>query len=49
MKEAEDSVNERLDHLGIIARVCQESGLEEWLDGQKQDNRKTRVSPASSK
>lgn len=38
MKEAEGSVNEQLDR--IIARVCQESGLVEWLDGQKQGKRK---------
>jgi len=40
MKETEDSANERLDHPGIIARMDWESGLVEWLDGQKQDNRK---------
>ncbi len=24
----------RLDHLGIVAAVCREIGLAEWLDGQ---------------
>jgi transposase len=27
-------VNERLDHLGIVAGVCRELGLAEWLDAQ---------------
>jgi transposase len=27
-------VNERLDHLGIVAGVCQEIGLAAWLDAQ---------------
>lgn len=27
-------VAERLDHLGIVAGVCREIGLAEWLDGQ---------------
>src|SRR3989440_3472989 len=27
-------VNERLDHLGIVAGVCREIGLAEWLDAQ---------------
>jgi hypothetical protein len=26
--------NERLDHLGIVAGVCQEIGLAAWLDAQ---------------
>jgi hypothetical protein len=42
MKEAAGSVNARLDHLGIFTRVCQESGLVEWLDGHKQGNQKSR-------
>ena len=25
-------VNERLDHLGIVAGACQEIGLAAWLD-----------------
>ncbi len=27
-------VPERLDHLGIVAGVCREIGLGEWLDAQ---------------
>ena len=40
MKEAEGDVHERLDHLGMMARGCQASGLVKWLDGQEQGNRK---------
>ncbi len=40
MKEAEDDLHERLDHLGMMARGCQASGLVKWLDGQEQGNRK---------
>src|SRR3954463_10715694 len=32
-------VNERLDHLGIVAGVCQEIGLATWLDAQEPTNR----------
>jgi len=28
-------VAERLDHLGIVAGVCREIGLAEWLDAQE--------------
>ncbi len=35
----ESYLNERLDHLGIVAGVCQEIGLAEWLDAQKPGNR----------
>lgn len=31
--------NERLDHLGIVAGVCQEIGLAAWLDAQDPNNR----------
>jgi hypothetical protein len=30
MHAAESSVNERLDHVGIVAGVCQEIGLAPW-------------------
>jgi hypothetical protein len=30
----ESYINERLDHLGIVAVVCQEIGLAAWLDAQ---------------
>src|SRR5690348_6452125 len=33
-------VNERLDHLGIVAGVCQEIGLAAWLDAQAGENRR---------
>ena len=36
----ESSINERLDHLGIVAGVCQEIGLASWLDAQEPGNRK---------
>ncbi len=32
---------ERLDHLGIVAGVCQEAGVAEWLDKQAGDNRRS--------
>src|SRR5260221_5579439 len=35
----EEYVNERLDHLGIVAGVCQEIGLAAWLDAQEPGNR----------
>jgi hypothetical protein len=35
-------VNERLDHLGIVAGVCQEIGLAAWLDAQDPSHRKPR-------
>jgi transposase len=31
----ESYLNERLDHLGIVAGVCQEIGLAPWLDAQE--------------
>jgi hypothetical protein len=31
MTTAESYMNERLDHLGIVAGVCQEIGLAAWL------------------
>ena len=39
MQGAEQYVNERLDHLGIVAGVCQEIGLAAWLDAQEPGNR----------
>ena len=36
----ESYLNERLDHLGIVAGVCQEIGLASWLDAQEPENRK---------
>lgn len=34
MSSEESYINERLDHLGIVAGVCQEIGLAAWLDAQ---------------
>jgi hypothetical protein len=31
-------VAERLDHLGIVAGVCRELGLAEWLDAQDEQS-----------
>src|SRR6266700_3904256 len=39
MTTAESYLNERLDHLGIVAGVCQEIGLAAWLDAQDPSNR----------
>ncbi len=39
MQAAESYANERLDHLGIVAGVCQEIGLTSWLDEQDPTNR----------
>jgi transposase len=39
MQAAENDVNERLDHVGIVAGVCQEIGLASWLDEQDPTNR----------
>jgi transposase len=40
MFTAEDYRNERLDHLGIVAGVCQEIGLAEWLDALAPDQQR---------
>jgi len=39
MAPEEMDVNERLDHLGIVAGVCQERGLAGWLDAQEPESR----------
>jgi len=39
MEELEEYVNERLDHLGIVAGVCHEIGLAAWLDAQEPGSR----------
>src|SRR5881227_2557447 len=39
MPSEETYINERLDHLGIVAGVCQEIGLAAWLDAQAHDRR----------
>jgi transposase len=39
MQGTEEYVNERLDHLGIVAGVCREIGLAEWLDAHEPEKR----------
>src|SRR5947209_18098823 len=39
MYTSDKSFNERLDHLKIVAGVCQEIGLAAWLDAQDPSNR----------
>jgi len=39
MPSEESYLNERLDHLGIVAGVCREIGLAQWLDAQDPDHR----------
>ena len=39
MSSKESYINERLDHLGIVAGVCQEMGLAAWLDAQDPTHR----------
>ncbi len=39
MEPAGQYTNERLDHLGIVAGLCQEIGLAAWLDAQDPGNR----------
>jgi hypothetical protein len=40
MTTTDMSINELLDHLGIVASVCQEIGLAAWLGTQDPGNRK---------
>jgi transposase len=39
MQGTEEYANERLDHLGIVAGVCREIGLAEWLDAHEPGKR----------
>jgi transposase len=39
MPSEESYLNERLDHLGIVAGVCREIELADWLDAQEPKNR----------
>ena len=39
MAMTERYINERLDHLGMVAGICQEIGLAAWLDAQDPGNR----------
>ena len=38
MAIAEMYISERLDHLGIVAGVCQEIDIANWLDAQDPGN-----------
>ncbi len=40
MEPADQYPNERLDHLGIVAGVCQEMGLAAWLNASREELRK---------
>ncbi len=41
MSEAAEYLTERLDHLGIVAGVCREVGIAEWLDKRGGENRRS--------
>ena len=41
MSQEVEYQTERLDHLGIVAGVCQEAGIAEWLDKQAGDSRRS--------
>jgi hypothetical protein len=36
MSSDESYINERLDHLGIVAGVCQQNGLAAWLEAVRE-------------
>jgi transposase len=40
MQTVEHYRNERLDHLGIVAGVCKELGLAQWLDALEPQQRR---------
>ena len=41
MSQEVEYQTERLDHLGIVAGVCQEAGIAEWLDKQAGESRRS--------
>src|SRR5713101_1610329 len=41
MSQEVEYQTERLDHLGIVAGVCQEAGIAEWLDKQAGETRRS--------
>ncbi len=41
MSQEVEYQTERLDHLGIVAGVCQEAGIAEWLDKQAGEDRRS--------
>ena len=41
MSQEVEYQTERLDHLGIVAGVCQEAGIAEWLDKRAGESRRS--------
>ena len=41
MSQEVEYQTERLDHLGIVAGVCQEAGIAQWLDKQAGENHRS--------
>ena len=41
MSQEVEYQTERLDHLGIVAGVCREAGIAEWLDQRAGENRRS--------
>ena len=41
MSQEVEYQTERLDHLGIVAGVCEEAGIAQWLDKQAGENRRS--------
>ncbi|HYU73171.1 MAG TPA: DUF4277 domain-containing protein [Ktedonobacteraceae bacterium] len=41
MSQEVEYQTERLDHLGIVAGVCQEVGIAQWLDKQAGEDRRS--------
>ena len=41
MSEEVEYQTQRLDHLGIVAGVCREAGIAEWLDKRAGENRRS--------
>ncbi len=41
MSQEVEYQRERLDHLGIVAGVCQEVGIAQWLDKQAGEDRRS--------
>ena len=41
MSQEEEYQVERLDHLGIVAGVCKEAGIAQWLDRLEGESRRS--------
>lgn len=48
MQAPEEYVNERMDHLEIVAGVCREIGLVEWLDAHEPGKQQVSVGTATT-